>query len=229
MLRSVEVALVPARSRPDRGNVFEHPRVPCQDSRGGSFEPKSLRVRVKERTGWGLVALLLLLPNCEGQDTASPSWVSLPATLSDGAVITLIGVDSGLCIEIGGTGNNDRDAPQLAACTGATGQQFRLAHKSAGFFQLANVNSSKCLDVDSASMTFPASAIQWPCNDGSNQQVLIQNRGSLAQLRMRHSGMCLDAKGAGKEPGTPIIQWPCTDSLNQLFWIEPPAHRQPTR
>jgi len=173
--------------------------------------------------------LLPLLASCQGPDTTPPPWVALPASLADGSTVTLIGVDSGLCLELGGSGYSDRDPAQLGECSESAKQQFRLVNKGGGHFQLSSASSSRCLDVDSGSMKPEATIFQWGCGDSANQQMLIKNRGSLAELQVRHSGMCLDAKTAGKEPGTPVIQWPCTGAPNQQFWIVSPGRPQAHR
>lgn len=175
------------------------------------------------RRGAALAACLAAAPlvGCEGRETTAPNWVSLPVSLGDTAAVQLIGVDSGLCLEIGGAGYADRDPVQLGECNGSTKQQFRLVYKTEGQFQVQSAASSKCLDIDTASTKPMARVFQWLCGDGANQQFLIANRGSLAQLQARHSGMCLDVQNAGRDPGTPIIQWPCLQAQNQQFWIVP--------
>lgn len=185
---------------------------------------RGLHVR---RAGW-LVACLLITA-CEGKSTSKPAWISLPLAMADGDVAKLIGVDSGLCLSVGGKGYSDRDPLELAACTDETRQQFRLTYKSAGHFQLVNVGANKCVDVDMASMDPRANVFQWSCGDSNNQQISIKNFGSLAQLQMRHSGLCLDADHAGKEPGTRLIQWPCSGGLNQLFYLLPAQPPEPRR
>jgi hypothetical protein len=164
---------------------------------------------------------LALLGGCDGQETSRPKWISLPVTPGESASVQLVGVDSGLCLEIGGSGYSDRDPVQLAECAVSSRQQFRLVHKTGGQFQVISASSSKCLDIDAASLKPMASVFQWLCGDGPNQQFLIANRGSLARLQVRHSGMCLDVQNAGRAPGTPIIQWPCSTGHNQEFWIMP--------
>lgn len=161
---------------------------------------------------------------CDGHETKRPSWISLPVSLGNGTNVQLIGVDSGLCLEIGGGGYSDRDPVQLAECALSSRQQFRLVYKSGGQFQISSAASNKCFDVDSASTKPMAHVFQWLCGDGANQQFLVANRGSLAQLQARHSGMCLDVQSARHEPGTPVIQWPCSAAPNQQFWIVPVDH-----
>lgn len=201
--------------------------TPARPSSGAAAHAPIEATQLKARLLNLVAALALLLTGCEGQETAKADWVALPVTLSDGGVIRLIGVDSGLCLEIAGSGYSDRDAAQLGECADSSQQQFRLAYKSAGHFQLVSGSGSRCLDVDSASMKAEAGVFQWLCGENTNQQILLRNRGSVTQLEMRHSGMCLDAKGGGRAPGTPIIQWPCTGADNQLFRIESLARPKP--
>jgi hypothetical protein len=177
--------------------------------------------------GRGRVGKVLLLAGgavaaCDGPSREQPSWIALPVPMADGDVVRLIGMDSGLCLSVGGRGYADRDPIELSTCTDDARQQFRLSYKSAGTFQLVNVGASKCIDVDMGSMKPLASVFTWACGDNSNQQVLVKNHGSLAQLQMRHSGLCLDADHAGRQPGTRVIQWPCTGEPNQLFYVTSP-------
>lgn len=162
---------------------------------------------------------LALLSACDGPNTTKPSWLTLPTTLGDGSKVEIIGLDSGLCLEIGGSGHYDRNPVQLAACNRSSRQQFRFDYKTSGHFQLVNLGSHKCVDVDSASLKPLTDVVIWSCGDTANQQLLVKNHGNLVQFQVRHSGLCLDVKSAGKDAGTPIIQWPCSDAPNQRFWI----------
>lgn len=185
-----------------------------------SLRPQSRVERAGSYRRAASVSLLLsLLGACDGPNTTKPSWVALPTTLGDGSKVEIIGLDSGLCLEIGGSGYHDRNPVQLAACNRSSRQQFRFDYKTGGHFQLVNMGSGKCVDVDSASLKPLTDVVIWSCGDTPNQQLLVKNRGNLAQFQVRHSGQCLDVKSAGKEAGTPLIQWPCSDAMNQRFLI----------
>jgi hypothetical protein len=176
-----------------------------------------------------LACIAALLTACEGRDTARPDWLAQPVILGEPVSAQLVGVDSGLCLQIGGNGYSDRDPAELAECNDSPRQQFRMTYKTSGDFQAVNVGSGKCLDVDSASTTPMARIFQWACGDNANQQLLVSNRGSLVQLQARHSGQCLDVEGGARTPGTPIIQWPCSTAQNQLFWLMPSERPKPRR
>ena len=193
--------------------------------------PASLAPAAKAlRAGATLACIAALLAACVGRETSRPDWLAAPVILGDSVSAQLIGVDSGLCLQVGGSGYSDRDPAELAECNDSSRQQFRLTYKTSGDFQVVNAGSGKCLDVDSGSTQPLAKVFQWACGDGPNQQLLVGNRGSLVQFQARHSGQCLDAQGGGRAPGTPLIQWPCSSASNQLFWLMPsnkPKPKQP--
>lgn len=187
-----------------------------------------------DREGAGRLAascalLLTGLAACDTRDAPKPSWIALPTVIGDGSRVELIGMDSGLCLEVGGSGYSDRDRLQLSTCNQSSRQQFRFDYKGEGHFRLMNWGSSKCVDVDSASTEPLADIFQWTCGDTANQQLLVKNFGNLVQFQARHSGLCLDVKSAGKEAGTPLIQWPCTEAANQRFLVRNVEPSRPRR
>jgi uncharacterized repeat protein (TIGR03803 family) len=136
--------------------------------------------------------------------------------LSDGAnpVNELIQANDGAfygAAPIGGPGNS--------------GVIFRVrltTTPSAQYFELVSRNSGKCLDVFGASTDAGASAIQWVCHGGLNQQWRLEPAGGGAvRIIARHSGQALDVYGALLDDVTPIIQWPVHGGDNQVWTLEP--------
>jgi hypothetical protein len=77
------------------------------------------------------------------------------------------------------------------------------------------------MDVEGASTSPGARFIQWPCNNGFNQQFRLEGTGGgYYRFRPRHSEQCMDVSGASQSPGASIIQWPCNYGFNQEFRIE---------
>jgi uncharacterized repeat protein (TIGR03803 family) len=90
------------------------------------------------------------------------------------------------------------------------------------FFEIVSRNSGKCLDVFGASTDAGASAIQWVCHGGPNQQWRLEPAGGGAfRIIARHSGQALDVFGALLDDVTPIIQWPAHGGDNQVWTLEP--------
>jgi uncharacterized repeat protein (TIGR03803 family) len=91
-----------------------------------------------------------------------------------------------------------------------------------GYFEIVSRNSGKCLDVFGASTDAGASAIQWICHGGPNQQWRLESVGGGAfRIVARHSGQALDVFGALLDDVTPIIQWPVNGGDNQAWTLAP--------
>ena len=105
------------------------------------------------------------------------------------------------------------------------GVVFRLGlptSPSDQYYELVSRNSGKCLDVFGASLDAAASAIQWVCHGGENQQWRLDPAGGGAfHLIARHSGQALDVYGALLDDVTPIIQWPLHGGDNQVWTLVP--------
>jgi uncharacterized repeat protein (TIGR03803 family) len=91
-----------------------------------------------------------------------------------------------------------------------------------GYVEIVSRNSGKCLDVSGASTDAGASAIQWVCHGGPNQQWRLEPAGGGAvRIIARHSGQVLDVFGAALDDVTPISQWPVNGGDNQMWTLEP--------
>jgi hypothetical protein len=92
-------------------------------------------------------------------------------------------------------------------------------------YEIVSRNSGKCLDVFGASTEAGASAIQWVCHGGPNQQWRLEPAGGGAfHIIARHSGQALDIFGASLDDVTPIIQWPPHGGDNQVWTLEPASN-----
>ena len=75
------------------------------------------------------------------------------------------------------------------------------------YYRLLNVNSGDALDVNGSSVLTGASVIQWPQNDGNNQQwIITDNGGGYYKITNRNSGDALDISGALTAAGIAAIQ-----------------------
>jgi hypothetical protein len=96
----------------------------------------------------------------------------------------------------------------------------------AGVYQVINVNSNKCLDVNAASMVNLAAVQQWTCWGGDNQKFQIESVGvGLYKLKAMHSGRVVSISGtwanSGKlVDGAPVTQWDDINGDEQKFYLQ---------
>ncbi|MEV8436012.1 RICIN domain-containing protein [Actinosynnema sp. NPDC051121] len=122
---------------------------------------------------------------------------------------TIVGGQSGRCVDIsGGTATNGAQA-QLWDCHGGTNQRFTYTSGK----QL-QVFGSKCLDASNRGTTNGTAVVIWDCNGQTNQQWNVNANGTITGVQ---SGLCLDANGAGTANGTKIILWSCGGGANQQW------------
>jgi hypothetical protein len=96
-------------------------------------------------------------------------WRIAPA----GTGWTLTAKHSGKLMEIpNGNTANGTQARQWGTTT-QTNREWRLNLNGEGYFQLVNNMSNKCLDIQSASQSDGAKAVQYTCSTGQNQQFNI--------------------------------------------------------
>lgn len=174
------------------------------------------------RMRWASVSLvgLCLLSACGGVED-EPGLSSVRAGLNIGGTYTLVGMQSGKCVDVTAFGLNDGDNVQLWSCSGNTNQRFRFEYVAAGYYQFVNVNSGKCLDVWQKSIEPGANVVQYTCNGGANQQWKVTHvgTGGAVSLTARNSGLALEAWTHGTTDGTKVAVWTYTGAANQLFYL----------
>ncbi|WP_441290293.1 RICIN domain-containing protein [Sorangium sp. KYC3313] len=143
-------------------------------------------------------------------------------TIDTSAVYTIVGVQSGKCVQVAGGSTADAAAMQIASCNGSTRQQFRMESAGGGYYRIRNVNSNRCMDVAGASTSDGAAIQQYSCWTGRNQQWSFTDVASgVVRLTARHSGKSLDVYGRGTGDGTAVIQWASNGGTNQQFRLTP--------
>jgi thermitase len=96
----------------------------------------------------------------------------------------------------------------------------------AGVYQITNINSGKCIDVNGGLLDNYATILQWSCLNTLNQQWRIEPAGTgVYKLKAMHSGKVLSVGGAwansGKMvDGAPIVQWDDITGDEQKFYIQ---------
>lgn len=120
---------------------------------------------------------------------------------------TIVGGQSGRCVDVNGTANNAR--ARLWDCNGAASQQWTHTDE----LQLV-VYGNKCLDASGAGTANGTAAIIWDCHGGTNQQWNVNTNGTIISVQ---SGLCLDASGNGTANGTLLHLWSCHGGTNQQW------------
>ncbi|MEV0459136.1 RICIN domain-containing protein [Catellatospora methionotrophica] len=97
-----------------------------------------------------------------------------------------------------------------------------------GIYMISALHSSKCLDVQDASMNHMANVLQANCTGTWNQQWIRRYATTgWFVLVARHSGKCLDVAWASTAHGADVIQGDCWAGYNQQ-WREGPVQSDGT-
>ncbi|WP_420878151.1 endo-1,4-beta-xylanase [Sorangium cellulosum] len=175
---------------------------------------------------WPLLAALALVACGPAEELDEDGFdfgdAAESVTIDAAATYTIVGVQSGKCVEVAGGSTADGAGVQIAACNGSARQQFRIESASGGYYRIRNVGSDRCMDVASASTTDGARVQQYSCWTGENQQWSFADvTGGAVRLTARHSGKSLDVYGRGTADGTAVIQWASNGGTNQQFRLTP--------
>ncbi|MFG6200146.1 lectin [Nonomuraea sp. JJY05] len=122
--------------------------------------------------------------------------------------VTIVGGQSGRCVDVSGSATNGAQA-QLWDCNGQTNQ--RWTYTSGKQLQ---VFGNKCLDAYNRGTSNGTQVVIWDCNGQTNQQWNLNSNGTITGVQ---SGLCLDANGGGTANGTKIILWSCNGGSNQQW------------
>ncbi|MFI1992947.1 endo-1,4-beta-xylanase [Actinoplanes sp. NPDC020271] len=139
-------------------------------------------------------------PPSDGTGSPSPS-TSVPA----GNGNRIVGAQSGRCIDVPSSSQNNGTRVQLYDCNGQSNQTWTLTSSK----QLT-VYGSRCLD---AAGSGNGSAVQiYACNGQANQQWNVNSNGTITGVQ---SGRCLDVWGTGN--GQQVQIYDCSGQANQRF------------
>jgi endo-1,4-beta-xylanase len=135
--------------------------------------------------------------------TTPPPTTTTPPPSGNGTRI--LGAQSGRCIDVPSSSQNNGTRVQLYDCTGASNQTWTLTSSK----QLT-VYGSRCLD---AAGSGNGSAVQiYSCNGQTNQQWNVNTNGTITGVQ---SGRCLDVWGTGN--GQQVQIYDCNGQANQRF------------
>ncbi len=138
---------------------------------------------------------------------SSPPPSSPPPSNPPGGSGTIVGVQSGRCIDVPNASQTNGTRVQLYDCHGQTNQSWTYTSSK----QL-RVYGSKCLDANGAATANGTAIIIWDCNNGSNQQWNVNSNGTISGVQ---SGRCLDVWGTGN--GQQVQLYDCHGQTNQQW------------
>lgn len=100
-------------------------------------------------------------------------------------------------------------------------QTFVLRDAGAGAVTIVNVNSGKCVDVDTGASPEGANVRLWTCNGSDTQRFTRRDAGGgFVSLVNAGSGKCIDVGGGSAANGANILQWTCHGGTNQQWRLE---------
>lgn len=88
----------------------------------------------------------------------------------------------------------------------------------AGVYNLTNVNSNKCVDVQGAGTTNGTSVIQWTCSGAVNQKWNVEPVGAYYKLTAVHSGKVLEWYDPSAGNGGMVDQWDYSSTWTEQQW-----------
>jgi hypothetical protein len=134
-----------------------------------------------------------------------------PGGSGDPRASSIVGGQSGRCIEVTGASTANGAGTRLWDCNGAGNQKWTYTSGK----QLV-VYGNKCLDAYGQGTANGTAAIIWDCHSGSNQQWNLNANGTITGVQ---SGLCLDVSGNGTANGTLIHLWACHGGTNQQWSV----------
>lgn len=132
------------------------------------------------------------------------------APTAQAAAPTLVGVQSGRCLEVRDNSTNAGAAIQIWDCNGVPGQGWTLT--SAG--ELRTHDGTRCLDALEWGTTAGTALISWTCTGSANQTF---TRGANRSLVHQRSGLCVDVNGGRTANGSAVALWTCNGRTNQQW------------
>jgi len=134
-----------------------------------------------------------------------------PGRASADTAVTVVGGQSGRCVDVPNASTTNGTQVQLWDCSGGSGQ---LWTSTSG--KQFTVYGNKCLDASGRGTSNGTAVIIWDCNGQTNQQWNVNANGTITGVQ---SGLCLDANGAATANGTKLILWSCNGQSNQQWTL----------
>ena len=135
--------------------------------------------------------------------------VALWPTAASAAAAPLVGVASGLCLDVKGVDATPGASVQVWGCNGGPNQQWTLT--AAG--ELRTLGGTRCLDAKGAGTAPGTPVISYTCNGQANQRWTVSGN----TIHGAGSGLCLDVAKASTQPGALVQIWTCNGGGNQAW------------
>lgn len=144
------------------------------------------------------------------------------AGVNDNGTYRLVGVMSGLCLDVSGGSAAAGTHIQQWTCNNLAPQSWTFSAAPDGSFSLRAQNSGLCLAVIGGATNPGAGLEQQPCNGGAAQAWNLRNVGA-GYYTLGHPGgpVCLDDSGGSTAAGNPMEIWTCNDLSPQIWHLEP--------
>ncbi|MHA6759393.1 cellulase family glycosylhydrolase [Streptacidiphilus sp. PAMC 29251] len=141
---------------------------------------------------------------------ATASLASGTASAATNTPGTIVGQQSGRCVDLPGAGTANGTAVQLYDCNGTGAQQWTV--RSDG--SILNPGSGRCVDVTAAGTANGTRVQLYDCNGTAAQHWTVNANGSISNP---NSGRCLDANGSAN--GSYLQIWDCAGTANQHWTV----------
>lgn len=124
---------------------------------------------------------------------------------------TIVGVQSGRCLDVTGGSREARTPVNLYDCHGRAHQQWTYTDA-----RELRVFGDSCLDVRGWSDEPGAVAQAYPCHGGANQQWRLREDGTIRSVA---TDACLDVLDRRTANGAEVAMWPCHGGPNQRWTL----------
>jgi Ricin-type beta-trefoil lectin domain len=159
----------------------------------------------RHRPRWAFALSLVSLAACSApSEHAGSSAEDLSTTAAP-----LIGVGSGLCMDVKHNVTTSGTPLQIYSCNGGPNQAFSFTAAS----ELRAFNGAQCVEPQSGSAS-PLPAVIAPCDGQAHQRWTLNADGS---IQSQSTGMCLDVYARETAIQTPVNLWSCNGQTNQSW------------
>jgi hypothetical protein len=135
---------------------------------------------------------------------------------TNGSVVSLKNVNSGLCVDNGGS--SSFTLLLQSNCSGAGSQSFTLENAPVtGYYYLVNSASQLCWDIVGGSNSAGALLQQYSCVAATPEYFKLSPMSSGVYSVVTYSGLCVDVVGSATSSGAKLDENNCNASANQNF------------
>jgi hypothetical protein len=88
-----------------------------------------------------------------------------------------------------------------------------------GNFELKNVGSNRCIDVNTGSMENNANIQLWDCNNSGAQRWTLTRLGDRYEVKRTGTNLCMDVAYNSADNGANVLQYTCNGGDAQRFHV----------